>query len=363
MAHGGGGGWFPTSQRRQPVGEGIEGHVGEVGHWFEGLERRGAHRACRLMAAVSGGRGELATTWMDGRRRCLGARRGPVNTCSACRAGRRAGIWCEAAGDSDTLRSGSTAVLGSRWLRSTDTWGTWGSGLELEAAVLISARRWREGAAVGAKRHWEQGASSELCFASKLRQRVRVTHLGETVGGETGGWPTAVGMKGTIQMSAAVGQKAQGRWQVGPTYLIISKNEFQIPLKFEIHNRRLPLLKKILKLCMRLDWRMLNYFSIGLTSNSQQHSCYRFWNRFKFETSLNFKGVQPSRKNLINSLKIFLDIIVHNVNLVLLTCIQNLDVPFTSGKWLGLNNTKKRIWIWIWNFKPSYTVEYITEVL
>jgi hypothetical protein len=29
-----------------------------------------------------------------------------------------------------------------------------------------------------------------------------------------------------------------------------------------------------------------------LDSNSQQKSCYKFWNRFKFESSMNFKGVQ-----------------------------------------------------------------------
>jgi hypothetical protein len=33
-------------------------------------------------------------------------------------------------------------------------------------------------------------------------------------------------------------------------------------------------------------------FSIVSTSNSQQNSCHKFWNRIQFESSMNFKGVQ-----------------------------------------------------------------------
>jgi hypothetical protein len=33
-------------------------------------------------------------------------------------------------------------------------------------------------------------------------------------------------------------------------------------------------------------------FSIGSNSNSQHNPCYKFWNIFKFESSMNFKGVQ-----------------------------------------------------------------------
>jgi hypothetical protein len=32
------------------------------------------------------------------------------------------------------------------------------------------------------------------------------------------------------------------------------------------------------------------------TSHSQQNSCYKFWNRFKFESSMNCKGVQTIRE-------------------------------------------------------------------
>jgi hypothetical protein len=76
----------------------------------------------------------------------------------------------------------TAAMLGSGWLRSMNTWGTRGGGLELEVAVIISARRLCEGVAVGAEQHWEWGVSGKLCFASKLRQWVRATHLGRDRG-------------------------------------------------------------------------------------------------------------------------------------------------------------------------------------
>jgi hypothetical protein len=33
-------------------------------------------------------------------------------------------------------------------------------------------------------------------------------------------------------------------------------------------------------------------FLFGTTANSQSIACYNFWNKFEFESSLNFKGIQ-----------------------------------------------------------------------
>jgi hypothetical protein len=47
---------------------------------------------------------------------------------------------------------------------------------------------------------------------------------------------------------------------------------------------------------------------------------------------------KPFRKNFINSPKFFIDMIFHNVNLVLLTCIPKFDVPLqvVNRTWFNL---------------------------
>jgi hypothetical protein len=52
-----------------------------------------------------------------------------------------------------------------------------------------------------------------------------------------------------------------------------------------------------------------------LTPKYHRIARYKFWNKFKLESSLNFKGVKPLRKNLINSLKFHLHMIYININL------------------------------------------------
>jgi hypothetical protein len=77
--------------------------------------------------------------------------------------------------------------------------------------------------------------------------------------------------------------------------------------------------------------------SIGPTSNSQCSSCYNFWNRFKLESSLNFKGVQTLwEKSSLNSLKFYLDLILITLNLVGHTCMQEKEVTLQVSMWLYL---------------------------
>jgi hypothetical protein len=48
----------------------------------------------------------------------------------------------------------------------------------------------------------------------------------------------------------------------------------------------------LLKLCMRLNLNVMDKFVNWVDFKFPLNSCYKFWNRFKFEYSLNFKGVQ-----------------------------------------------------------------------
>jgi hypothetical protein len=222
---------------------------------------------------------------------------------------------------------------------------TLGMGCEWWTLLCFQAKATGKGDALGQDRGWRNWGLADSGVAAPC-------------------WSSAVKMKGVVWMSASAGRKAQGRWQVGPAHLIISKTNFKFlwNLKFITKGFR----------CSK-NPQTLHEARMEIAEQLSQFSWLQIPNRihvidFGIDSNLNIpwilKGFNPSGKNLINSLKIFLDIIFRNVNLVLLTCIQILYVPFTSGKWLGLNNTQpKRIWIWIWNFKPSYTVEYTTEVL
>jgi hypothetical protein len=75
-------------------------------------------------------------------------------------------------------------------------------------------------------------------------------------------------------------------------------------------------------------------FSIGLPTNSHWVSCYKFWNKFQFEFSLKFKGIRNLGENLVNSLKIYLDLVFTNVYLVEHTCMQENEVSIQVLKWL-----------------------------
>jgi hypothetical protein len=82
-----------------------------------------------------------------------------------------------------------------------------------------------------------------------------------------------------------------GRWQVGSAQLkdflifkTIQTCKIQIQCLLEVQN--------YLNFAWGFIWTWWTTLSIGPTSHSQQNSCYKFWNRFKFESSLKFKGVK-----------------------------------------------------------------------
>jgi hypothetical protein len=97
----------------------------------------------------------------------------------------------------------------------------------------------------------------------------------------------------------------------------------------------------MLKICMRLDWNMMNNFIHWANSNATRYHV-KCLNQFQFESSLNFKGVETFGENLVNSLKIYLDLIFTNVNLVGHTCMQEIEVSIQMSIWLYLK-IKKRL--------------------
>jgi RimJ/RimL family protein N-acetyltransferase len=69
--------------------------------------------------------------------------------------------------------------------------------------------------------------------------------------------------------------------------------------------------------------------------------CYKLWNKFKFESSLNLKGSKPFGKNLINLLKFYPEEIFLNMNLVGHTCMQENEVSIQVSIYLGLKIKKE----------------------
>jgi hypothetical protein len=67
------------------------------------------------------------------------------------------------------------------------------------------------------------------------------------------------------------------------------------------------------------------------TSNSPRIACYKFWNQFEFESSLNFKGIQTFLKNSYKFPKIlsWRDIIEYEFTLAHLC--SNIGSSFTCG--------------------------------
>jgi hypothetical protein len=54
---------------------------------------------------------------------------------------------------------------------------------------------------------------------------------------------------------------------------------------------------------------------LGSTSKSHRIASYKFWDKFKFESSMNFKGIQTFLKNIINSIKFHIHILYSIINL------------------------------------------------
>jgi hypothetical protein len=86
---------------------------------------------------------------------------------------------------------------------------------------------------------------------------------------------------------------ATNEW--APATLIFSPI-FKISTNLQIPNRDLPLLQKYWKFAWGYVWIFWTTFSVGSTSNSWCNSCDEFWKRFKFESPMNFEGVQTCGK-------------------------------------------------------------------
>jgi hypothetical protein len=92
---------------------------------------------------------------------------------------------------------------------------------------------------------------------------------------------------------------------------------------------------------MRIDFNIMNNFLNWTNFKFQLNVCYKFQNRFKFESYMNFKGFKPCGKNLVNPPKIYLDLIFTTMNLVWYTCMQDLGVLIQVSKQLDLKIRKE----------------------
>jgi hypothetical protein len=117
--------------------------------------------------------------------------------------------------------------------------------------------------------------------------------------------------------------------------------------------QRPSLCQNIFKLGMRLDLTILNNFLnwVWLQIPNKIHVII-----LGTYSNLNLlwilKGSKPCGKNLVNSPKIYLDMLFTTMNLVGHTCMQEIGVPIQVSKWLDLKIRKR---VWIWKFKAHNT--------
>jgi hypothetical protein len=68
------------------------------------------------------------------------------------------------------------------------------------------------------------------------------------------------------------------------------------------------------------------------TSKCHRIECYKFWNKFKFESSLNFKGVQTFLKKSDKFFEIPSSHSILEYEFTLTQLYSNIGSSFTSGK-------------------------------
>jgi hypothetical protein len=71
----------------------------------------------------------------------------------------------------------------------------------------------------------------------------------------------------------------------------------------------------------------------GTASNSLRVSSYKFWNKFKFESFLNFKGTQTFLEKSDKFSKILSLHDTLEYESILTHLYSNIGSSFTSGKW------------------------------
>jgi hypothetical protein len=79
----------------------------------------------------------------------------------------------------------------------------------------------------------------------------------------------------------------------------------------------------------------------GPTPKSHCIGCYKFWNKFKFESSLNFKGVQNFLENCDKFSKIPSSHTILEYEFTLTHVYSNIGSSFTSGRKDSLFHTQK----------------------
>jgi hypothetical protein len=158
------------------------------------------------------------------------------------------------------------------------------------------------------------------------------------------GWQQSWRWGGAGWRAPGVGQKAQANWQVGPDqfklflYFISSQT-----LKFKIEAFTVPKNIQILYEARFEHCKQLSPLAeLQIPTGS-------YVIKFGTDSNLNLSwiltGFKPCGKNLVNSLKLYIDFIFTKLNLVGYTCMQEIEVPIHVSIWLDLK-IRKRVWIW-----------------
>jgi hypothetical protein len=135
-----------------------------------------------------------------------------------------------------------------------------------------------------------------------------------------------------------------GHWRVGqPEFKLFPIFKFSSLLQIQNH---CPLkVQSYLNIAWGYIWTWWTTSSIRSTSNSHWITCYKIWNRFKFECSMNFKGVQTLWEKSRKSSKILTWHAIHKSEFSWAHLYARFLSSNTSVKRHGLK-IMKRDWIW-----------------
>jgi hypothetical protein len=87
---------------------------------------------------------------------------------------------------------------------------------------------------------------------------------------------------------------------------------------------------KFTKFCRVIDWNIRNNFYFSPTSKSKRIASYKFWDKFKFESSLNFKGIQTFLEKSDKLSKILSSHDILEYEFILTHSYSKVESSFTS---------------------------------
>jgi hypothetical protein len=85
------------------------------------------------------------------------------------------------------------------------------------------------------------------------------------------------------------------------------------------------------KFCRSTDWNTRSNFTFCIKFKTQSIASYKFWDKFKFESSLNFKGIRTFLKKSDKFYKISYPHPILDYQFTLTHLYSNIESLFTSG--------------------------------